>query len=29
MTDRFAFDTAVRLLDWPADRRPLGIDVHR
>jgi dGTPase len=28
MTDRFAFDTAVRLLDWPADRRPLGIDVH-
>jgi dGTPase len=28
MTDRFAFDTAVRLLDWPAERRPLGIDVH-
>ncbi len=28
MTDRFAFDTAERLLDWPADRRPLGIDAH-
>ena len=28
MTDRYAFDTAVQLLDWPADRRPLGIDVH-
>jgi dGTPase len=28
MTDRYAFDTAVRLLDWPAERRPLGIDVH-
>ncbi|CAB4611566.1 unannotated protein [freshwater metagenome] len=28
MTDRFAFDTAVRLFDWPAERRPLGIDVH-
>ena len=28
MTDRYAFDTAERLLDWPADRRPLGIDLH-
>ena len=28
MTDRYAFDTAERLLDWPADRRPLGIDTH-
>ena len=28
MTDRYAFDTAERLLHWPADRRPLGIDVH-
>ena len=28
MTDRFAFDTAERLLDWPTDRRPLGIDVQ-
>jgi len=27
MTDRFAFDTAERLLDWPSDRRPLGIDL--
>ena len=26
MTDRFAFDTAVRLLDWPAERLPRGID---
>ena len=26
MTDRFAFDTAVRLLDWPADRLPHGVD---
>jgi dGTPase len=26
MTDRFAFDTAVRLLDWPADQLPQGID---
>lgn len=26
MTDRFAFDTAGRLLDWPNERRPLGID---
>ena len=31
MTDRFAFDTAVRLLDWPVDRLPQGIvgDVSR
>ena len=28
MTDRFAFDTAERLIGWPSDRRPLGIDVH-
>lgn len=28
MTDRFAFDTAVRLLDWPAERRPRGIDLN-
>lgn len=26
MTDRFAFDTAVRVLDWPADRLPRGFD---
>ena len=26
MTDRFAFDTAVRLLDWPPDQLPHGID---
>jgi dGTPase len=26
MTDRFAFDAAVRLLDWPVDRLPQGID---
>lgn len=26
MTDRFAFDTAVRLLDWPPDQLPRGID---
>ena len=26
MTDRFAFDTAGRLLQWPNERRPLGID---
>ena len=25
MTDRFAFDTATRLLDWPVDRLPRGI----
>ena len=28
MTDRYAFETAERLLQWPADRRPLGIDLH-
>jgi dGTPase len=28
MTDRFAFDTASRLLDWPSERRPLGIDTR-
>ena len=28
MTDRFAFDTAVRLLDWPTERRPRGIDLN-
>jgi dGTPase len=26
MTDRFAFDTAVRLLGWPVDRLPQGIE---
>lgn len=26
MTDRFAFDSAVRLLDWPVDELPPGID---
>ncbi|MGC8509972.1 MAG: HD domain-containing protein [Acidimicrobiales bacterium] len=26
MTDRFALDTAVNLLDWPADRLPQGIE---
>lgn len=26
MTDRFAFDTAVRELDWPRQRLPQGID---
>lgn len=26
MTDRFAFDSAVRLLDWPVDQLPPGID---
>ncbi len=26
MTDRFAFDSAVRLLDWPVDRLPQGIE---
>jgi dGTPase len=26
MTDRFAFDAAVRLLDWPSDQLPRGID---
>ncbi len=28
MTDRFAFDAAVRLLDWPPDDLPRGIDVR-
>lgn len=28
MTDRFAFDTAVRLLDWSVDALPRGIDSH-
>ncbi|CAB5077902.1 MAG: HD domain-containing protein [Actinobacteria bacterium] len=28
MTDRFAFDTATRLLNWPSERRPLGIDTR-
>ncbi len=27
MTDRFAFDAAVRLLDWPVDQLPRGIDL--
>jgi dGTPase len=27
MTDRFAFSTAERVLGWPADRLPRGIDV--
>ncbi|OYO14980.1 deoxyguanosinetriphosphate triphosphohydrolase [Enemella evansiae] len=26
MTDRYAFDTAVRVLDWPTDQLPQGID---
>lgn len=26
MTDRFAFNSAVRLLDWPVDQLPQGID---
>ena len=26
MTDRYAFDTAVRELDWPRERLPQGID---
>lgn len=26
MTDRYAFDSAVRLLDWPVDQLPPGID---
>ena len=26
MTDRFAFDTAVDLLGWSADRLPRGVD---
>ena len=29
MTDRFAFDTAVRLLDWPVERLPRGFDSPR
>jgi dGTPase len=28
MTDRFALDTASRLLNWPSERRPLGIDTR-
>jgi dGTPase len=28
MTDRYAFDTAVRVLDWPVDQLPRGIDRH-
>ncbi|MFW6599314.1 HD domain-containing protein [Propionibacteriaceae bacterium Y2011] len=28
MTDRFAFDSAVRLLGWPVDELPMGIDRH-
>jgi dGTPase len=26
MTDRYAFDMAVRHLDWPPERLPRGID---
>jgi dGTPase len=29
MTDRFAFTTAERVLDWPRDQPPRGIDVAR
>ena len=29
MTDRYAFDTAVTLLDWDPDRLPQGIDQRR
>jgi len=29
MTDRFAFDSAVRLLDWPVDRLPHSFDSPR
>ena len=29
MTDRFAFDTAVRLLDWPVERLPHSFDSPR
>ncbi|WP_426561416.1 HD domain-containing protein [Angustibacter sp. McL0619] len=29
MTDRFAFRTAVELLDWPAVELPVGIDIPR
>lgn len=28
MTDRYAFDTATRLLGWPVEKRPKGIDLH-
>ncbi len=28
MTDRFAFETAVRLLDWPPARLPPGIETY-
>ena len=27
MTDRYAFETAVRLIGWPRERLPQGIDV--
>ncbi|MDO5683341.1 MAG: deoxyguanosinetriphosphate triphosphohydrolase, partial [Propionibacteriaceae bacterium] len=26
MTDRYAFDTAIRVLDWPIERLPKGIE---
>ncbi len=29
MTDRYACMTAVRLLDWPVDELPVGLDVDR
>ncbi len=29
MTDRFAFDAAVRLLNWPSNQLPQGIDIPR
>ena len=29
MTDRFAFDTATRLLNWPADRLPQSVESPR
>jgi dGTPase len=29
MTDRYAFNTAVELLGWSADRLPVGIDIPR
>ena len=29
MTDRYACMTAVRLLDWPVDQLPVGLDVDR
>ncbi len=28
MTDKFAFEAAIRLLNWPRDQLPVGIDVH-